>query len=154
MKLAFLLPLAFPAMLLPQLGASTQLATSDRPNFEDVYVNPQLERLKKCETAKLDVYFQYGAVTQHSAEYLTDATQIVGECNVISVKIMPIIVKGFTPEERSDVEDNAEELGAWLGDLGVKYEIDEPTAQNALNNLTYNGRTAQIRFDVAPADRS
>jgi len=154
MKLAFLFPLIVPLGFLPQLAATSQFATTDRPSFDDVYVNPQIERLRNCQSANLDVYFQQGAVTQHSAEYITDAAQAAGKCDVINVKILPIEGKGFSQEDREESKLNTQELGAWLNDLGVKYEVGTPQIQSTRNNLTYNGRTAQIVFNVKPASQS
>lgn len=155
MKLALLAPLALPLVFLPNLGAAaTKMAAQDRPSFEDVYVNPQMTRLENCQSATLDVYFNENYLAQHSADYLTDAVSAAAPCDIVSIKIVPILVKDHTTEDAQQAAENAKELGLWLDSFGLRYQTNGPTTQTEFDGMTYNGRTAQIVMDVKPANRS
>ncbi|WP_017931136.1 hypothetical protein [Robiginitomaculum antarcticum] len=155
MKLALLAPLALPLAFLPNLGATTtKMTAQNRPSFEQAYVNPQMMRLQSCKPATLDVYFHENYLAQHSANYLKDAVTVTANCDIVSVKIAPVLGKDYTPVEANQVDANSRELGLWLDSLGLKYQTNPPAVQKHYDSMTHNGRTAQLILEVKPARRS
>jgi|GEM_PF-2092937 len=150
LKLLLSTAIISPCFIIPlsKISANTSLTSYSAPSFEDVYVEPQLQRLENCQSATLDVFFHDEYVTLHTAEYLAQAVRLAKSCDNADYVINPIVPASQMGVTADLLEAQTQELSLILKAHGVEPRTADPQIQAEFNSLSVNGRTAILSIAI------
>lgn len=143
-----------PCVILPITSQDTAPSQIEKIGFEEAYVTPELDKIKACGTAKLDVFFHDAYITMHSAEYLAEAINLSDSCASADFTIVPIRSDETTEDEHERLKAQTAELAAILEGHNVTAKISAPIVQEKTDSLTMNGRSALLRIDLKSGENA
>ncbi len=151
LKLLLCTAIISPCFIIPlsKISANTSLTSYTAPSFEDVFVEPELQRLENCQSAKLDVFFHDEYVTLHTAEYLAQAVKLAKSCDNADYVINPIVPELQIGVTTDLLEAQVQELSLILKAHGIESRIADPQIQTEFNSLSVNGRTAILSIAIS-----
>lgn len=143
-----------PWFILPFSASSVSMQNFDynKVSFDEAYIEPELDRLDKCQSAELDVYFHENYITTHTAEYIAEGIEISSNCKNISYVISPIVPASSGSDANDILDLQTQELSLILQAHGVKATISKPQIESDFNSLSANGRTAILKINISDGD--
>lgn len=154
LKLLLSAALVAPCFIIPLTSSSAEpeSVVYNTPSFETTYIEPELERLEKCKSAELDVFFHENYITTHSAEYIAEGIKLSDACTKASYVITPIIPASSHIDEKDVLNVHTEELSLILEAYGIYPVIAGADVQTEFNSLSANGRTVTLKIVIKESD--
>lgn len=135
-------------------SAASDVPVFETNNVQTAYIEPELDKLERCQDAELDVFFHDEYVTLHSAEYLADSIEIAKTCGNARYIVTPIDPKSVGISTRIDESVYTEEVSLLLKAHGVDVEHSSALTHTEFNGLSANGRLAKLKISFDDQDNA
>lgn len=144
-RLVFCLAVVFGVLWVPLMNAGGGIAASETEwNHENV---GPIERLGKCQSAQMEVYFHDLYITTNSAESIFDGILATNECKKIKFEIIPLVPENADKEDVKLTMQQAKELREYIRVTGYKAKIKRRVVDSE-DPLGSTGRAALLRITV------
>lgn len=138
-----------PCCVMPFIGmGSSEIERYELKSFDQAYVQPELERLKKCESVGLGVFFYDAYIEAHSADYIREGVKIASVCDRVSYHVQPLLLASASSTEQFLAQSQTEALLRLMQAHGVKAELDATQTLEAADARYMNGQTVVLKIII------